>query len=255
MIPSGLERFSLLGQKAIVTGGSRGLGRAIAEGLVSAGAHVAIVARDEEEATRAAREIGRGTIALVGDVGELDMSKLVSSAEERLEGPLHTVVHSAGLQFRAPAERFPAEEWARIMRVNLTAPFLLSQEVGSRQLDRGLTGSHIFIGSLASVLSLPNVAAYTASKSGIFGLMRNLSTEWASRGIRSNAIGPGYIKTRLTQEVFQDEKRSAELLARTPMDRFGTPEDMVGAAIFLASHASSFITGQMVMVDGGWSTS
>jgi 2-deoxy-D-gluconate 3-dehydrogenase len=126
---AGLERFSLRGQNAIVTGGSRGLGHAIAAGLVSAGAKVAIVARGEHEATEAAREIGRGTVPLIGDIGEMDISDLVSAAEDRLGGPLHTVVHSAGLQFRAPAEGFPTEQWNRIMQVNLTAPFLLSQEI------------------------------------------------------------------------------------------------------------------------------
>jgi NAD(P)-dependent dehydrogenase (short-subunit alcohol dehydrogenase family) len=139
------------------------------------------------------------------------------------------------------------------LSVNLTAPFFLSQAVGRRQIEMGRHGSHIFVGSLTSMFSVRGVTAYTASKSGIYGVLRNLSTEWSGRGIRANGIGPGYIRTALTQALIDDPERGPQILNRIPMGRLGSREDMEGAAVFLASEASAYITGQMLMVDGGWS--
>jgi NAD(P)-dependent dehydrogenase (short-subunit alcohol dehydrogenase family) len=177
---------------------------------------------------------------------------MVDAMEAELGGVIDVVVHAAGVQHREPAEQFAAEEWDRVLRINLTAPFRLSQEVGRRQLAGELKGSHIFIGSLTSLLSIPDAAAYTASKSGVYGLVRTLSTEWSGRNIRVNGIGPGYFRTALTETVFADEKRYQKMLDRIPMGRFGDPEELAGTAVFLASDASSYITGQLLMVDGGW---
>jgi NAD(P)-dependent dehydrogenase (short-subunit alcohol dehydrogenase family) len=246
------ELFSLAGRRAVVTGGGRGLGKAIAAGLAAAGAAVAVVSRTAADVEAAADELGENVVPLARDVASGDVASMVDAIEGALGGVIDIVVHAAGVQHREPAEQFAAEEWDRVLRINLTAPFRLSQEVGRRQLAGELRGSHIFIGSLTSLLSIPDAAAYTASKSGVYGLVRTLSTEWAGRNIRVNGIGPGYFRTALTEAVFADEKRYQKMLERIPMGRFGDPDELAGAAVFLASDASSYITGQLLMVDGGW---
>lgn len=246
------ELFSLAGRRAVVTGGGRGLGKAIAGGLASAGATVAVVSRTAADVNSAADELGESVVPLALDVASGDVKCMVDAMETELGGVIDVIVHAAGVQHREPAEQFDAEEWDRVLRINLTAPFRLSQEVGRRQLASGQRGSHIFIGSLTSLLSIPDAAAYTASKSGVYGLVRTLSTEWSGRNIRVNGIGPGYFRTALTETVFADEKRYQKMLDRIPMGRFGDPDELAGAAVFLASDASSYITGQLLMVDGGW---
>lgn len=246
------ELFSLSGRRAVVTGGGRGLGKAVAAGLAAAGATVAVVSRTAADVEAAAAGLGHNVVPLAMDVASGDVAAMVDAMEAGLGGPVDVIVHAAGVQHREPAEQFDAEEWDRVLRINLTAPFRLSQEVGRRQLDGGRKGSHIFIGSLTSLLSIPDAAAYTASKSGVYGLVRTLSTEWSGRGIRVNGIGPGYFRTALTEAVFADEKRYQKMLDRIPMGRFGAPEELAGAAVYLASDASSYTTGQMLMVDGGW---
>ncbi|MCP9002051.1 SDR family oxidoreductase [Pseudarthrobacter sp. RMG13] len=251
-----LNMFSLQGKRALVTGGGRGLGQAIARGLTAAGAHTALISRTRGEVTAAAAEIGANAFPFEADVADTAaIPKLLDDIETRLDGSVDIVVHAAGVQHRQNAEAFPLAEWDRIISVNLTAPFMLSQEIGRRQLERGQHGNHIFIGSLTSHLSVPDVVAYTASKSGVYGVVRSLSSEWSARGIRVNGIGPGYFRTQLTESAFQDASRKQKMLDRIPMNRFGDPEDLVGAAVFLASAASSYITGQMLMVDGGWTAS
>lgn len=251
-----LNNFSLHGQRALVTGAGRGLGRAMAEGLAGAGAQVALVSRTSAEIEEAAAAIGEKAVAHSADISSsTDMSDLVDSVEDELGGGVDIVLHGAGIQHRAPAAEFEREEWDRILNINLTAPFLLSQEIGKRQMQRGQGGSHIFIGSLTSHISVPDVVAYTASKSGVYGVVRALSTEWAQHGIRVNGIGPGYFRTKLTEAAFEDPERRRKMLDRIPMQRFGDPEDLAGAAVFLASPAAGYVTGQLLMVDGGWMSS
>jgi NAD(P)-dependent dehydrogenase (short-subunit alcohol dehydrogenase family) len=163
-----------------------------------------------------------------------------------------TVVHAAGIHARHKAEDFDLAVWRGVIEVNLVAPFALSQEIGRRQLAGGRSGQHIFIGSLTSFISIPETSAYTASKSGVFGVVRSLSQEWSGRGIRVNGIAPGYVRTELTEVVFADAERSARNLSRIPMGRFGEPDDIAQVAVFLASPQSGYITGQMLPVDGGW---
>lgn len=139
-----------------------------------------------------------------------------------------------------------------MMAVNVTAPFFLSQEIGRRQLEAGVPGSHVFIGSIASAGALDDVVAYTASKSAVWGVIRNLSHEWARRGIRVNGIGPAYVRTAITADVLDDPEKGPELRGRIPMGRFGEVDEIAAAAVFLASDAASFVTGQLLMVDGGW---
>lgn len=250
------ESFSIVGRRAMVTGGSRGLGRAIATGLIDAGASVALVSRTSAEVEAAAAALGPNAYPIAMDVAVAGReSSVIDEAEKILNGPLDIVVHAAGVQHRQPAEHFDPAEWDRVLRINLTAPFMLSREIGARQLQRGTKGSHIFIGSLTSLLSIPEISAYTASKSGIHGVVRSLSTEWSGRGIRANGIAPGYFRTELTEAVFADTERYQKMLDRIPMRRFGNPEELAGTAVFLASDASSYTTGQLLVVDGGWTAS
>ncbi|MCU1480695.1 MAG: short-chain dehydrogenase/reductase [Subtercola sp.] len=252
----GLDAFSLSGKRALVTGAGRGLGAAMARGLADAGARVALVSRNEAELTATAATIGENACVVVADISDSNQTlDLVDRVERALDGPIDIVLHAAGIQHREPAETFGRQAWDDVIATNLTAPFFLSQEIGGRQLTAGRTGSHIFIGSLTSHLSVRGVSAYTASKSGIYGILRNLSLEWSARGVRANGIGPGYIRTALTQSLVDDPDRYRQLLERIPMGRLGSPDDMAGAAVFLASDASSYITGQLLMVDGGWSAS
>lgn len=248
-----LDQFSLDGRRALITGAGRGIGAGLAAALAEAGAEVTLVARNLEQLDRVAHTIGPRAHPLRFDVSETaGIPQLVDRAEATMGGGVDIVLHAAGIQHREPSERFSLEAWQQVIDVNLSAPFYLSQEIGRRQLVRGKAGSHIFVGSLGSTLGLPQVVAYTASKSGVMGIVRTLSLEWAARGIRVNAIGPGYVQTELTQAVFDDPDRRAALLARIPLGRFSTPEDLAGAAVYLASDASSYLTGQLLMVDGGW---
>ncbi|QVQ52280.1 SDR family oxidoreductase [Spiractinospora alimapuensis] len=241
-----LDSFSLSGRRVLLTGGSRGLGHTMAVGLVQAGARVVTVSRSGGDGAD-------GVVTMVGDVTRLDtLESLVDEAEGRAGGTIDSVVHAAGVQHRAPAVDFPLPEWERVVRTNLTAPFALSQEVGRRQIERGIEGSHVFVGSLTSTLARPNLAAYAASKSGLLGVVRTLAAEWATSGVRVNALGPGYYRTALTEELFRDDAAREELMGRIPQGRFGRPEDLCGPLVFLTSAASSYMTGQLVMVDGGW---
>lgn len=239
-------------RRVLITGGGRGIGRGIAEAMSAAGAKVALVSRTREQVERAAAEI-EGASAHAFDVSDTaGIPALVDEVEAALGGELTTVVHGAGAQHRQAAEEFDLEAFRRIIDVNLIAPFALTQEIARRQLERQSGGQHIFIGSLTSFISMPQISAYGASKSGILGLVRSLSTEWAGSGIRVNGIAPGYIRTELTEAVFADEERRRINLSRIPMDRFGEPSDIGSVAVFLASDASGYISGQLLPVDGGW---
>lgn len=240
------DAFALNGRRVLVTGGSRGLGRAMAVGLADAGATVVTLARSEGEPSHQ-------LLTVRGDVTDLaGLPALVDAAEARTDGLIDSVVHAAGVQHRAPATDLSPDAWDRVVTTNLTAPFMLSQEIGRRQMDRGVAGSHVFIASLTSVLAIPDVTAYAAAKAGVMGVVRNLATEWAPYGIRVNAIGPGYYRTAMTEGLFADEASRERLLARIPQRRFGRPEDLCGPLVFLASGASEYVTGQLLMVDGGW---
>ena len=251
-----MNDFSLDGERAIVTGAGRGIGQAIALGLARAGASVLLAARTVEQLTQTRelieRDGGASAILELDLAGRTDFADLVDEAESELGGDIDIVVHAAGIQRRAPAEEFPGESWARVLEVNLSAPFLLSQEVGRRQLARGDRGSHVFIGSLANVVGTSNAVAYNAAKSGLMGVVRALSKEWSGRGIRVNALAPGFIETAMTEDLLADAGKRAELLGRIPMGRFGVPGDLAAPAVFLASGASAYMTGQLLIIDGGY---
>lgn len=237
----------LSARRGLVTGGTRGLGAGIATAMAEAGAQVVASARHPSE-----EDMADGILFEPYDVGGGDPADIVDRAEARLGGVLDIVVHSAGTQARAPALELAGDDWDRVISVNLTGGFRLSQEIARRQVARGGGGRHIFIASLASRIGLPNVVAYNAAKSGLLGVVRGLATELAPHQITVNAIGPGYIHTKLTSAVFADPVRRSEMLARIPMERFGEPDDIAGPAVFLASDAARYVTGQLLMVDGGW---
>lgn len=254
-----LDYFSLVGKRAMVTGAGRGIGRAIAIGLAQAGASLALTSRSVEQLDETRESIdqsGGESYVVAGDLGISEtIPGLVDNAEQALHGPLDIVVHGAGTQHREAALTFPKEAWEHVLRVNLTAPFILSQEIGRRQISRGMPGNHIFVASLASVLGLADLVAYTAAKSGVMGVVRALSKEWSSERIRVNGISPGYVETAMTKEVFADPEKRQKLLSRIPMERFGTPGELAAPTVFLASDASAYMTGQLLIIDGGWAAS
>lgn len=246
--------FSLHDQVALVTGGGRGLGQAIAQGLAEAGAQVAVAARSREEVEATAQRLGaagRTCWALIGDIADdLTPARLVADVADRA-GRLDIVVHAAGNQVRKPALEMTVDDWDAVQRVHLRAAFLLAQSTAAHLVSRGSGGSIVFVASLNSFHALPDIAPYVAAKSGVLGLTRSLAVEWAQHGIRVNAIAPGFFETEMTRGLAEHPGRRA-IIQRAPMRRQGTPEELAGAAVYLCSPAASFVTGGCLSVDGGW---
>ena len=245
--------FGLAGRSIVVTGAGRGLGRGLALAVAASGARVVAVSRTAAElAQTTALGPDGAMIALPWDIARVERAdELVERATE-LAGPIHGVVHAAGIQHRARAESFSVEEWRAVTAVDMDAPFFLSTALHRAQLAESRAGVHVFVGSLASSLGLRNVSAYAASKSGLLGIVRTLAVEWASSGARVNCLAPGYFKTELTADLFADPERAAWVHSRIPMGRLGVAADLAGAAVFLLCDASAYITGQVLNVDGGW---
>ncbi|RKY78384.1 2-deoxy-D-gluconate 3-dehydrogenase [candidate division KSB1 bacterium] len=249
-----LEKFSLKGKAGIVTGASRGIGKGIAEGLVQAGANLAICARSLPALEKTAEELrkyGTEVIPIKADVSmKAEVEKLVNKTVEEF-GRIDFLFNNAGITYRAPSEDFPEEWWDEVIRVNLKSVFLCSQAVARVMIKQG-GGKIINTSSLIAVTGGKTISAYAASKGGVAQLTKALANDWAKYHINVNAIGPGYIITDLTAPLIDDKQRYQELSARIPMGRWGKPEDLAGAAVFLASEASDYITGQTIFVDGGW---
>ena len=252
--PQNAGRFSLEACRVLVTGASRGLGQGIAVALTDAGAGVVGVARTEaglEDAVSLTEGLAGTFEAIPADItDEASLDQLVEQAWDG--GPVTGVVHAAGVQARRPAVEITREDWRRVGAIHTEAPFFLSTALARRQLAEDVQGSHVFVGSLTSWIGLPNIAPYAANKAGVLGLTRTLAVEWAEHGIRVNAICPGYFHTALTAELFADTERRDRLLTRIPMQRFGVADDLAGAVIYFLSAASSYVTGQVINVDGGW---
>lgn len=249
-----MNYFNLDGKKAIVTGGSSGLGRGMAEGLAEAGAEVVIVGVSDKAYGTAEElnKLGYKVHAIKGDIGKREnLKELFNSCLDKLGGDLDIIVNNAGIQRRNKCEEFSLEDWDEVVSVNLTATFQLCQMAGIKMLEKG-SGKIINVASMLSFFGGYTVPAYAASKGGVAQLTKALANEWASKGINVNAIAPGYMDTSMNTKLINDEVRNNEILSRIPAARWGTPEDLKGITIFLASYASDYLNGTVIPVDGGY---
>jgi len=249
-----LDKFQLTGKVAIVTGASRGLGQGIAIGLAEAGADIALVARTKaalEQTAAAIQKVGRKALVVLVDLkGATEADRVVQETLKGL-GRVDILLNVAGTQVRKPFFEMTEQDYEYLMSVNLKALFFISQ-AASKEMAKQSKGKIINITSLTSFIGISNISLYTASKGAVASLTRQFAVELAKYNIQCNAIGPGYFRTELTEALFQDPEKAKWVLSKIPMGRTGVPEDLVGAAVFLASAASDYITGQIVNVDGGW---
>jgi 2-dehydro-3-deoxy-D-gluconate 5-dehydrogenase len=248
-----LDRFCLDGKVALVTGSASGLGAAIALALAEAGASVACHGnrRPADETSERIRSLGRKSQSFAADLNALDGAELLFEAARSAMGSPDILVNNAGTIYRAPAEDYDFQAWMTVMQVNLNSAFRLSQLAGRNMLKRR-QGKIINIASLLSFQGGIRVPAYAASKGGLAQLTKALANEWAAHNVQINAIAPGYFRTDNTQALQKDEVRNRQILERIPAGRWGEPEDIAGAAVFLASPASDYVTGEVLVIDGGW---
>ncbi|KAF2446790.1 NAD(P)-binding protein [Karstenula rhodostoma CBS 690.94] len=256
------ELFSLEGQTALVTGGTRGIGQSMAIALAEAGADVLLVQRDtsNQSTKQEIEKLGRKATIYTADLssGESVSALLPKILQDGHR--IHILLNCGGIQKRHPAHQFPDDDWQSVLQVNLTSVFTLCRDVGAHMLQQPTDlapnstrrGAIINIASLLSFQGGLTVPAYAASKGGVAQLTKALSNEWASKGINVNAIAPGYIATEMNTALMQDEKRAKSILERIPAGRWGSPEDFKGAVVWLASPASAYVSGEVVTVDGGW---
>ncbi|HEY3297889.1 MAG TPA: SDR family oxidoreductase [Armatimonadota bacterium] len=250
-----MDMFRLDGKCALITGGSRGIGFGIARGLAEAGSDLVLVARKTDSldaAKERLQDTGRRISTYSFDMEDTGEIAHLYSQIIRESGGVDILVNNAGVTHRVPSEELRLEDWQLVIDVNLTAVFAISQAFARERIKTSKKGKIINIASLMSEQVRPHNAPYAASKGGIRQLTKALAVDWASHGINVNALGPGYIRTDLTETLWQDEEFDAWVLKRTPMGRWGMPADLAAAAVFLASPASDFITGQTIYVDGGW---
>ena len=248
-----LDQFKLDGRVALVTGASAGLGQAVAMALAEAGADVVCHgnSRSPEATCEAVSKTGRAAFSITGDLANSDTPrKLIDETLNRF-GRIDILINNAGTIRRAPAVDYSETDWAIVIQVNLSAVFRLSQLAGRQMISQG-KGKIVNIASLLSFQGGITVPAYAASKGGVAQLTKALSNEWAGKGINVNAIAPGYMRTDNTKALQQDEMRNRQILERIPAGRWGDPTDLAGAAVFLASPASDYVSGEVLVVDGGW---
>jgi NAD(P)-dependent dehydrogenase (short-subunit alcohol dehydrogenase family) len=250
-----LDLFRLTGRRALVTGGTKGLGLTIATALAQGGADVAVVSRTQAQCLAAADDIARATgrraVGLSADVTDAaQVDRLVASAEEAL-GPVDILVNNAGINVRGAAEELSERDWDAVVDVNLKAPFLLARRLGPKMRERGW-GRVINLGSILSVIALPGRSPYASAKAGLLNLTKVLALEWAGSGVTVNALCPGPFATEMNKPLLEDPAKYQAFVAKIPMGRWGELHEVTGAALFLASEASSFVTGSALFVDGGW---
>jgi 2-dehydro-3-deoxy-D-gluconate 5-dehydrogenase len=249
-----LDEFKLEGKVALVTGASTGLGQAIAIALAEAGADVACHgnSRSPDATCGVIQKIGRRAFAISGDLSNPETPRTLFAGARQYFGRVDILVNNAGTIRRAPAIEYSDEDWAIVIEVNLSSVFRLAQEAGRHMIEMGNGGKIINIASLLSFQGGITVPAYAASKGGVAQLTKALANEWAKHRINVNAIAPGYMRTDNTAALQKDETRNRQILERIPAGRWGEPKDLGGAAVFLASRASDYVHGHVLVVDGGW---
>ncbi|MGL5010290.1 MAG: SDR family oxidoreductase [Paracoccaceae bacterium] len=245
----GLQLFDLTGRRALITGSSQGIGLALARGLQAAGAEVVLNGRDEAKLAEAAKGLPGARILAFDATDHAEVRAAVDGFEDGV-GPIDILVNNAGMQHRGPLEDFPAEAFERLLQTNIASVFHVGQAVARHMIGRG-RGKIINIASVQTALARPGIAPYTATKGAVGNLTKGMATDWAKHGLQCNAIAPGYFDTPLNAALVADPVFSAWLEKRTPAGRWGKVEELVGAAIFLASDAGSFVNGHILYVDGG----
>lgn len=248
-----LEKFSLAGRRALITGSAQGIGYSLASSLAAAGAEVIINGRNSERLAAAAELLRKNGATVHESVFDVTRQEQVNEAIEAVEsevGPIDILVNNAGMQFRQPLEEFPADKFDELMRLNINSVFYVSQAVAKHMISRE-AGKIINICSVQTALARPSIAPYTASKGAVANLTKGMATDWAKYGLQINGLAPGYFKTELTSALVADDEFSAWLCNRTPAGRWGEVEELAGACIFLGSEMSDFVNGQILFVDGG----
>lgn len=249
----GISLFDLSGRVALITGSSQGLGYTLAAGLAQAGAEVILNGRSTARLDQAVKKLQEGGLSAAGyafDVTEPEAVAVGVACIEHEVGPVEILVNNAGIQRRAPLEHFEPAIWREVLDTNLTAPFLVAQQIAPGMIARK-SGKIINICSLMSEVGRKTIAPYTAAKGGLKMLTKAMATEWGPYNIQVNGIGPGYFKTEMNRALFEDKQFDTWIRTRTPIQRWGEPEELVGPLVFLASDASSFVNGQIIYVDGG----
>ena len=250
-----LDRFSLNGKCGLVTGAGSGIGKSLAQGLAEAGAKVALAGRNVaklEDAAGAINSAGLHAAPFQVDMAKPESIGALAASVLDAFGRIDFLFNNAGMIHRAPAEDFPLDKWEEMIKVNLTGPFLLSQAVARHLIAQGTGGSIVNTSSLIAVFGGISVPAYAATKGGITQLTKSMSNDLAPHGIRVNAIGPGWVKTDMTAALQANTGRLEAISSRIPLGRWAEPEDLAGLAVFLASDASAYITGQVIFIDGGY---
>ncbi|MEK5059297.1 2-dehydro-3-deoxy-D-gluconate 5-dehydrogenase KduD [Paenibacillus shunpengii] len=247
-----MNYFDLSGKVALVTGTSGGLGQGMAIGLAEAGADIIAVSHSmPTETVQAIEQLGRKALGIQADLSKEEELSSIFEQALQFQGRIDVLVNNAGIIRRTPAADHGASDWHDVIDLNLNTVFFLSQLAGRHMIERG-SGKIISIASMLSYQGGINVPGYTASKHAVAGLTKALANEWAGKGIQVNAIAPGYMVTNNTQQIRDDENRYKDITARIPAGRWGTPEDLKGPVVFLASSASDYLNGHVLNVDGGW---
>lgn len=252
-LPPILKSFDLTGRTALITGSSAGIGFALARGLAGAGARVILNARNADKLAQAAEQLRAEGATVLTTAFDVTSGEAVREAVDRIEaesGAIDILINNAGMQRRAPLEQFEEAQWHELMKTNVDSVFLVGQAVARHMIERR-RGKIINICSVQSELGRPNIAPYTASKGAVKMLTKGMAIDWGQYGIQVNGLGPGYFKTELTEALVNNAEFTQWLVGRTPSRRWGDVEDLVGAAVFLASEASNFVNGHILYVDGG----